>query len=212
MRASSGFLGTNKMNTKKIIAGIFVLCLIFSLCACVNEKPSESTIDTETVTDVNESSVTQNDNTQTDKENMEMQLAIGDKKLTVKWEDNASVNALMELCSKEPLTIQMSMYGGFEQVGSIGTSLPRDDKQTTTSAGDIVLYSGNQIVVFYGSNSWSYTRLGKITNLSDDDLTKLLGNGNVTLTISVKAIPHNSGVRIAQSDFSSDRTNFMSST
>ena len=116
-------------------------------------------------------------------ENIGMQLTIGDKKVTVEWEDNASVNALMELCSEEPLTIQMSMYGGFEQVGSIGTSLPRDDMQTTTNAGDIVLYSGNQIVVFYGSNSWAYTRLGKITGLSAGELKELLGNGDVTITI-----------------------------
>ena len=78
----------------------------------------------------------------------------------------------------------MSMYGGFEQVGSLGTSLPRDDKQITTNAGDIVLYSGNQIVVFYGSNSWAYTRLGRITDKTASEMADLLGNGNVRITIS----------------------------
>ena len=78
----------------------------------------------------------------------------------------------------------MSMYGGFEQVGPLGTSLPRDDRQTTNEAGDIVLYSGNQIVVFYGSNSWAYTRLGKITDKTASEMADLLGNGNVTITIS----------------------------
>ena len=77
------------------------------------------------------------------------------------------------------------MYGGFEQVGSIGQNLTRNDKQTTTEPGDIVLYSGNQLVVFYGSNSWSYTRLGKI-NLSDEELENLLGNGDVTITLSME--------------------------
>ena len=77
----------------------------------------------------------------------------------------------------------MSMYGGFEQVGSLGQSLPRNDVQTTTSAGDIVLYSGNQIVVFYGSNSWAYTRLGRISDKTAEELTALLGNGDVTITI-----------------------------
>ncbi|HCA54343.1 MAG TPA: hypothetical protein DEO95_02490, partial [Ruminococcaceae bacterium] len=67
----------------------------------------------------------------------------------------------------------------------IGTSLPREDVQTTTKAGDIVLYSGNRIVVFYGSNSWAYTRLGHITDKTADELTELLGNGNVTLTLSM---------------------------
>ena len=69
--------------------------------------------------------------------------------------------------------------------GAIGTSLPRNDVQTTTSAGDIVLYSGNQIVIFYGSNSWAYTRLGHITDLSAAEMTDLLGNGAVTNTISM---------------------------
>jgi hypothetical protein len=78
----------------------------------------------------------------------------------------------------------MSAYGGFEQVGSLGQSLPRNDVQTTTDAGDIVLYSGNQIVVFYGSNSWAYTRLGRISDRSAADMAELLGNGNVTLTIT----------------------------
>ena len=99
------------------------------------------------------------------------------------WEDNASVRALRELCRESPLTISMSMYGGFEQVGSLGQSLPRNDVQTTTSAGDIVLYSGNQIVVFYGSNSWAYTRLGRVSDKTAEELTALLGNGDVTITI-----------------------------
>ena len=79
----------------------------------------------------------------------------------------------------------MSMYGGFEQVGPIGQSLPRDDSQTTTQAGDIVLYSGNQIVVFYGSNSWSYTRLGHISDKTAEEMTELLSNGDVTITIDI---------------------------
>ena len=86
---------------------------------------------------------------------------------------------------KVNVIIQMSMYGGFEQVGSIGQSLPRNDKQTTTSSGDIVLYSGNQMVVFYGSNSWSYTRLGHISDKDEAGMTELLSNGDVTITISM---------------------------
>ena len=80
----------------------------------------------------------------------------------------------------------MAMYGGFEQVGPIGTNLPRNDVQTTTEAGDIALYSGNQIVVFYGSNSWAYTRLGHLTDKTAYELAEILGNGNVTVTISIE--------------------------
>ena len=89
-----------------------------------------------------------------------------------------------ETVSEEAIIIEMSMYGGFEQVGSIGRNLSRDDKQTTTSPGDLVLYNGNQLVVFYGSNSWSYTRLGKIKNLSEAELKELLSNGDVTIKIA----------------------------
>ena len=80
----------------------------------------------------------------------------------------------------------MSMYGGFEQVGSLGSRLPGNDVQITTSAGDIVLYSSSQIVIFYGSNSWAYTRLGKAADQTAAQMADLLGNGNVTVTISYK--------------------------
>ena len=113
----------------------------------------------------------------------DMQMMIGETPVTVAWEDNASVEALKALAA-EGLTIEMSMYGGFEQVGSIGQSLPRDDQQTTTASGDIVLYSGNQLVVFYGSNSWAYTRLGHITDQTPEQMKALLGNGDVTITLS----------------------------
>ena len=115
----------------------------------------------------------------------DMQMMIGETPVTVAWEDNASVEALRALAA-EGLTIEMSMYGGFEQVGSIGQSLPRDDQQTTTTSGDIVLYSGNQMVVFYGSNSWAYTRLGHITDQTPEQMKALLGSGDVTITLSMK--------------------------
>ena len=115
-----------------------------------------------------------------------MIMKIGDTKVNVDWEDNQAVEALRNMAEDGDVTIQMSMYGGFEQVGSIGQSLPRDDKQTTTSSGDVVLYSGNQIVVFYGSNSWSYTRLGHISDKNTEDMTDLLSNGDVTITISIE--------------------------
>ena len=123
---------------------------------------------------------------QTEEENMKESLAfsIDGTVVSVEWEDNASVAALRELVQTQPLEIQMSMYGGFEQVGAIGQSLPRNDVQTTTSYGDIVLYSGDQLVVFYGSNSWAYTMLGHIEDKSQEDLKNLLGNGDVTITIT----------------------------
>ena len=118
----------------------------------------------------------------------ELTLTINGQSVTVEWEENGSVEALKDLVGDKPLTIQMSAYGGFEQVGPLGTSLPRNDVQTETQAGDVVLYSGDQIVVFYGSNSWAYTRLGHITDKSTAQMKDLLGNGNVTIVISMERI------------------------
>ena len=117
-------------------------------------------------------------------EEAEMKMVINDTPVTVEWEDNESVDALKEAVKNDPLTIQMSMYGGFEQVGSLGMSLPRNDTRLTTQPGDVILYSGNQMVVFYGSNTWAYTRLGHISDKTTEELTQLLSNDNVTITLT----------------------------
>ena len=187
-----------------------VLLLLFTLCGCAKTEapepaPTTVTDSNNTVTEVTvlpES--TENTEAQTELPaepysqmtatteetpvKTDLILRIDGQKVSVTWEDNESVTALRELAAEAPITIQMSMYGGFEQVGPIGTSLPRNDVQTTTEAGDIVLYSGSQIVVFYGSNSWAYTRLGHITDRDTEGMTALLSNGAVTLTISLEEI------------------------
>ena len=115
---------------------------------------------------------------------MNMKVQVGDTIFSATLEENAAVSALVDMMRESPVVLQMSDYSGFEKVGPLGTSLPVDNSQTTTHAGDIVLYNGNQIVIFYGSNSWSYTRLGHI-----DDLTgweEALGNGDVTVTFSLE--------------------------
>lgn len=120
----------------------------------------------------------------TEESNMDrkMIVEVNGKRFTAALEDNEAVDALLTMMQEKPITIQMTDYSGFEKVGALGTSLPTTNSQTTTQSGDIVLYQGNQIVIFYGSNSWSYTRLGKI-----DDLTgweDALGSGDVTVTFS----------------------------
>ena len=115
-------------------------------------------------------------------ENMKVQ--VGDVVFSATLEENEAVSALVEMMRESPVVIQMSDYSGFEKVGSLGTSLSASNSQTTTQAGDIVLYNGNQIVIFYGSNSWSYTRLGHV-----DDLTgwkDALGSGDVIVTFSLE--------------------------
>ena len=115
-----------------------------------------------------------------------MQMKIGDTPVNVTWESNEAVDALAALTAGDWHDYQLTMYGGFEQVGSLGNDLPANDEQTTTEAGDIVLYSGNQIVVFYGSNTWTYTRLGHITNKTQQELEDLLGNGDVIISIKTE--------------------------
>ena len=117
-------------------------------------------------------------------EETEMKMIINDTPVTVAWEDNESAAALKEAVKKEPLTIRTSMYGGFERVGSLGMTLPRNDTRITTDPGDVILYSGDQMVVFYGSNTWSYTRLGHISDKTTEELTQLLSNDNVTITLT----------------------------
>ena len=193
---------------RKVGVILFAFVMLVSVTACgltetVKESPAESqetepvTItaseDAKTVNEVieanTESEAGKTEAVQSKEPEQEadtMVLAINGEIVSVEWEDNESVEALMNLVSTEPLSIQMSMYGGFEQVGSIGTHLPRNDVQTATETGDIVLYSGNQIVVFYGSNSWAYTRLGKVMDKSKAEMKELLGNGDVTIMISME--------------------------
>ena len=194
------------MKTKMIFLA-FCMTIMFCMSACAGT--TKNTSDDQGA--VNEISASENNETESPEENVTpegttmyqlavenkaaededigdstMTMKIGDTKVNVDWEDNQAVEALRNMAEDADVTIQMSMYGGFEQVGSIGQSLPRDDKQTTTSSGDVVLYSGNQMVVFYGSNSWSYTRLGHISDKNTEDMTDLLSNGDVTITISIE--------------------------
>ena len=163
-----------------------VFVMLFSLASCGSNKTTQPSADEPSTTIP---STDPNPTTTEPKEddqymNKTIELKIGDTLVDVNWLDNDSVKALKELV-KDGLTINMSMYGGFEQVGSLGKYITSSDTSITTTPGDIVLYSSNQIVIFYGSNTWSYTKLGHI-NLSKSELTDLLGDEDVTITLSLK--------------------------
>ena len=121
--------------------------------------------------------------TQQEETTMHIQLQVNGASFTAALEQNAAAQALAQLLAQGPVTIQMDNYGGFEKVGALGQSLPASDVQTTTEPGDIVLYQGDQIVIFYGSNSWSYTRLGHVTDLTG--WADALGSGDVSVTFSL---------------------------
>ena len=117
----------------------------------------------------------------------EIKITVSGKTLPVKIEDNVATKALVAALREASITYEAHDYGGFEKVGALGRSLPTSDTQITTQAGDVILYSGNQIVLFYGSNTWSYTRLGKIQYESLDELKSFLkaGEGNISVTLSL---------------------------
>ena len=132
---------------------------------------------------------TENDNQSENEEEigeqteMKMNVQVGDYTFTATLENNTAVDELVEMMKEGPITISMGDYSGFEKVGSLGRSLTASNSQTTTDAGDIVLYNGNNIVMFYGSNSWSYTRIGKIDDLTD--WKKALGSGSITAVFTL---------------------------
>ena len=131
-----------------------------------NEKPAED--------------ITKTDN----KNSIAMNIKIGDTILTATMVDNSSVAALMNDLSKGPITVEMRDYGNMEKVGTLGKSYPTNDESITTEAGDIILYQGNALVIYYAPNSWSFTRLGKIDKVSKQELKNILGKGSVTVTLS----------------------------
>ena len=122
-------------------------------------------------------------------------ISAGGKQIKVKMVENAATGKLKEMLAAGDLTIDMTR-NGFEQYGSLGTSLPSDDTYITAQAGDVLLYNSNTLCVFYGSNSYSYTRIGKVENMNNDELKELLSGKSLTFTLSKNsfgAVP-NTGV------------------
>ena len=183
----------------------FVLILVFTtLLTCCAAAPSQETSQTnsETVQEIvseeqsQETSQTENtteefttqtfyseETSKVEKITDKICIQIGDYKFTATLEKTTAANELFQMLEEAPLVLELDDYSGFEKVGPLGKSLTRSDKQTTTQKGDIVLYNGSNIVMFYGSNSWSYTRLGKIDDLTNWE--EALGSGSITITLSL---------------------------
>lgn len=181
-----------RMKWLQFFCTVFVVCL---LTACGNEKPhvSQSGTDRQEQTRVETSNIeaeiteedTQTSGTNTDVEGNVMKIAVGKTTFTVALEDNSSVEALKEILMEGPLTINMSDYGNMEKVGSIGTSLPENNEQITTVPGDIILYQGTSLVIYYDTNSWNFTRLGRINDVTQEELKEALGKGDVMVTLTL---------------------------
>ena len=159
------------------MAGALIFSFLLSGCKGKKTEKTESPGKESKQTEIREEDIEES-------EEIVMKVQIKDQVFTAELEKNPGAEAFAELLKEGPVTIQMNDYAGFEKVGSLGKSLPTRKRQTTTQPGDIVLYNGDQIVVFYGSNSWSYTRLARIQDLTGWE--KALGNGSVEVTFSAE--------------------------
>lgn len=177
---------------KKIIVPIIlvIVFIIFAIMFLVpkNDKKEISNnieiINNDKVqnNEISNSTITEN---KSDESMNTVYIKINNNVLNIELEDNSATIELKERLKNGDIVVNAHEYGGFEKVGDLGFSLPREDTNITTSSGDIVLYQGNQISLFYNSNSWSYTKLGKILNVSSSELKNILGNGDVTITFTL---------------------------
>ena len=141
---------------------LFLAAILFSCCSSDNEMKAE---------------------------NMEqkMYITIDGQTQSVTLVDNSATRALVEKLQQAPISVTLNSSGGFEIWGALGFSLPTSNQQMTAQPGDVILYSGSNICLFYGSNSWSYTRLGKIDGLTESELRSFLkaGESNISVTLSL---------------------------
>lgn len=185
---------------KRYIAVILTLLLMLTVSACGNDaKDGENnsavqnleTLDTdnspETESEPEQESAAIEETEEDEVETNEIYIKVGEAILTAVLEKNETANALKKLLADGPLTISAYNYGGFEKVCSLGRELPRSDSQTITKAGDICLYDGSRIVIFYGTNSWSYTRLGKVSDADGLELKEVLSGEETEVTLSLEA-------------------------
>ena len=164
---------------KSLAAAILCLFLMFSACGVPESAGSAAGNPQEPQTPVQEESET----IEKEQTAMKMNVQVGTYTFTATLEDNKAVQELVEMMQAGPVVINMNDYAGFEKVGPLGKNLTTSNSQTVTEACDIVLYNGNNIVMFYGSNSWSYTRIGKIDDLTD--WAAALGSGDITVVFSL---------------------------
>ena len=113
-------------------------------------------------------------------------IRVGEKRFYAVLEDNSSARALVEKLSPEPLTLTMEEYGGFEKVGDLPWTLPRNDRRITTVPGDVILYQGDKITLYYGENTWNFTRLARVGNATREELLAALGEGDAVVEFSLE--------------------------
>lgn len=170
-----------------VIKGLFILFMILTLSGCHSEESNfvkESTSPSSAALE-QESSISQDiETTELNQEDCSLKITISEHTFYAAFADNPSAEEFRELLAEGPITITMKDYGGFEKVGPLGTTLTRTDAKITTEPGDIILYQGNQITIYYGVNSWNFTKLAKISDSSG--LKDKLGTGTIEATFSLE--------------------------
>lgn len=170
--------------SKKIIIFILIIvvCVILEIIFWYNKhKQNDFSIDN-VVSKTNSNIIDNNKNKVEEIKMDRIQIKVNAEILDVKLEENSSVTAFVEKLEDGDITIQTHDYGNFEKVGNLGFSLPTNDTRITTEPGDLILYQGNQITLYYDTNTWNFTKLGKVQNLSQEELKNILGSGDATLT------------------------------
>lgn len=165
----------------------FFLCAVFlrallccTACGGQTQRNSDSTANTTHSSTDFARSDSGEENLPAPEEKNGIAVKIGEYEFEATLADSVAAEAFAATLEEGPVTIEMSDYGGFEKVGPLNDSLPADDRYITTGAGDIVLYNKNQIVMFYGSNSWSYTPIAKVADLTG--WQEALAGGSVAVT------------------------------
>ena len=157
-----------------------VILLLFAACS---SDAASSVKPTQPETQTPKSSA--NSSAQTEAP-VKLKIHVNDTTFTATLEENSSAKAFAEFLAQGDMTLDMHDYGSFEKVADLPRSFPRNDKQIDTDAGDIILYQGNSITIYYDKNSWNFTRLARIDNVNKKRLQQILGNGNVKATFSVE--------------------------
>ena len=177
---------------KNFLILIIIIIVVSIICLMLKYDNNETSSNTEIKNNIesenilSNNSITHKNTKQKGAKDMSMiYIKVNNQILDVELEDNLATKELKEKLKNGNIIVNAYEYGGFEKVGDLGFSLPREDKYVTTSAGDIVLYQGNELSIFYNSNSWNYTKLGKIKNMETEELRNILTSGDVTLELSL---------------------------
>lgn len=177
------------MTVRNFPAAALAVCLAFGLAACGAGDAVSETAPPVTAASARPAAEAPDTGDIQKEGDLMIYAHVGEEVLAIVPEDNSSAEDFIALLQKGDITIEMEDYGGFEKVGSLGRSLSTNDRRITTEPGDVILYQGNSVTIYYDTNTWSFTLLGRIQSLSQEELKDILGEGSVSVTFSLNESP-----------------------